>query len=135
MKESQLPEKEFLFGVLATLNPDALRELVAQCMKNRSSNKQDDNSEMIEVSGELKSAIENMYSMNSKVLFCLILTLWLATKGRANYLLKKSSVLNSDRKPPRKFQADFSEFQSYKHEAASNNFQAENEEKKEEDDM
>ena len=65
MTESQLPEKKFLFRVLATLNPEALRELIAQCIKNRSPNEQDDNSGMIEVSAELKSAVENMFSMNS----------------------------------------------------------------------
>ena len=90
---------------------------------------------MIEVSAELKSAVENMFSMNSKVLVYLILTISLATKGRANYLLKKSSILSSQRKPSKKYQADFSEFQSYKHETGVNRSHSEIEDKKEEDEM
>ena len=35
MKETQFPEKVFMYGILSTLKPDAVRELVASGMKNR----------------------------------------------------------------------------------------------------
>ena len=41
------------------------------------------------------------------------MTITLATKGRANYLLKKCSKINGVRKPAKKFNANLSAFRSY----------------------
>ena len=66
MKDSQLPEKEFMFGILSTLNPDAVRKLVAAGMKNRRADVQDDHGDLVEVCGELKDAVLDLYTMKSK---------------------------------------------------------------------
>ena len=66
LKDTQFPEKEFMFGILSTLNPDADRELVAEGMKNRRPIAQDDNRDLVEVSGELKDAVINLFSIKSK---------------------------------------------------------------------
>ena len=66
LKESQLPEKEFMYGILGTLMPYELREMIAQSMKSRSPLGQEDKNDLIEVSNELKDAIENLYEMKSK---------------------------------------------------------------------
>ena len=66
LKDTQFPEKEFMFGILSTLNPDAVRELVAEGMKNRRPIAQDDNGDLVEVSGELKDAVMNLFSIKSK---------------------------------------------------------------------
>ena len=66
LKETQLPEKEFLYGVLCTLMPEAIRELIADGVKNRSPSSQEDKSDLIEVTKDLKDAILNLYSMKSK---------------------------------------------------------------------
>ena len=57
----------------------------------------------------------------------------LATKGRANFLLKKSSVLNSNRKPPKKYQANYSKIVSFKEGVYPQNEDDPNEEEKEEE--
>ena len=46
--------------------PDAVRELVATGVKNRSPLEQDDKGNLIEVTEELKDAILSLYSMKSK---------------------------------------------------------------------
>ena len=42
------------------------------------------------------------------------LNIYIATKGRANYLLKKSSILNAPRKNSKKYIADFSQILNYR---------------------
>ena len=113
MKDSQLPEKEFMFGILSTLNPDAVRELVTAGMKNRSADVQDDHRDLVEVCGELKDAILNLYTMKNKF---------------SNYLKidekqppKEASILNSERKPPKKYATDFNKFIEYEEEQEHNN--------------
>ena len=66
MKDSQFPEKEFMFGILSTLNPDAVRELVTAGMKNRRIDVQDDHGDLVEVCGELKDTVPDLYTMKSK---------------------------------------------------------------------
>ena len=63
---TQLPEKEYLYGILWTIMSDAVRELVATGVKNRSQLEQDDKGNFIEVTEELKDAILSLYSMKSK---------------------------------------------------------------------
>ena len=46
--------------------PYELREMIAQRMKSRSPLGQEDKNDLIEVSNELKDAIENLYEMKSK---------------------------------------------------------------------
>ena len=66
LKHSQLPEKEYLYGVICTLTPDAVRELVAQSVKSRSLENQDEKDDKVEMVEELKESIMNIYSMKSK---------------------------------------------------------------------
>ena len=66
LKESQFPEKEYMYGVLSTIKPDAVRELVAEGMKSRWPVAQDDHGDLVEVSGDLKHAITNLFSIKSK---------------------------------------------------------------------
>ena len=55
-----------MFGILSTLNPDAVRELVATGMKNKRADVQDDQGDLVEVCGELKGAVLDLYTMKSK---------------------------------------------------------------------
>ena len=41
-KPSQFPEKELMYGILSTLKPDEVRQLVAQSLKDRAPKSQDD---------------------------------------------------------------------------------------------
>ena len=66
LKDNQLPEKDFMYGIIWTLLPDAVRELIAGCVKNRSPVEQDDKADLVEISEELKDSILSMFTMKSK---------------------------------------------------------------------
>ena len=75
LKPSQLPEKEFLYGVLCTLMPNSVRKLVADGIKKRAPVFKDDTDNLVEITKELKELLCNLYSMKSKRL--ILLTLYL----------------------------------------------------------
>ena len=62
LKDTQFPEKEFMYGILFTIKPDAVRELVATWMKNRSPLAQDDKGDLVEITEELKDLVANFFS-------------------------------------------------------------------------
>ena len=66
LEDNQLPEKEFMYGVLSTLHPDAVRDMVAEGMKKRAPIMEEDNGELVEVWGELKDSINCLFEMKSK---------------------------------------------------------------------
>ena len=65
-KPSQFPENEFMYGVLNTLKPNEVRELVAQSLKDRAPKSQDEKDGLVKVTKELYDSIQNLYSMKSK---------------------------------------------------------------------
>ena len=70
---------------------------------------------MIEVIRELKTEITGLYSTKSKRFCRTKIMMFLASKGRANYLLKKkSSKLGAPRKAAKKYQANLTAFVDYK---------------------
>ena len=75
LKELQLPEKEFMYGILCTLRPDSVRELIATGVKNRSPTVQEDKGDLIEITKELKDSIMDLYSLKSKYFQQFTLTL------------------------------------------------------------
>ena len=46
--------------------------------------------------------------------------MYIATKGRANYLLKKLSILNSSRENSKKYNTEFSQILNYRPKEAQN---------------
>ena len=113
-KPSQLPEKEFMYAVLSTLKPNAVRELIASCIVKRAPTSQDDKAGLIEVTSELKESITNLYSIKRMKMPYIDFNFCLATKGRANYLLKKGSILSAPRKSPKKYSADLSQIMNFR---------------------
>ena len=65
-KPSQLPEKEYMYAILSTLMPEAVRKLVAESLKKRSPASQDDKDGLVEMIPELQQQITQLYSMKSK---------------------------------------------------------------------
>ena len=66
LKPSQLPEKEFMYVILNTLEPEGVRELVANSVKSRAPVEQDAKDDLIEVSKEMGDLIRELYSVKSK---------------------------------------------------------------------
>ena len=113
-KPSQFPEKEFMYGILSTLKPDEVRQLVAQSLKDRAPKSQDEKDDFVEVTKELYNSIQDLYFMKSKRVLKAYVNFCIATKGRTNNLLKESSILSAPRKSPKKYQADLTVFANYK---------------------
>ena len=66
LKDSQLPEKEFFFGVLNTLMPDEMRMLLADATKSRAPQNSEDNGDLIELNQEFVEKVDLLFSMKSK---------------------------------------------------------------------
>ena len=113
-KPSQFPEKEFMYGILSTLKPDEVKQLVAQSLKDRAPKSQDEKDDFVEVTKELYNSIQDLYFMKSKRVLKAYMNFCIATKGRTNYLLKESSILSAPRKSRKKYQADLTVFANYK---------------------
>ena len=134
-KPSQFPEKEFMYGILSTLKPDEARQLVAQSLKDRAPKSQDEKDDLVEVTKELYNSIQDLYSMKSKRVLKAYVNFCIATKDRANYLLKKSSILSAPRKSPKKYQADLTVLANQKAEARNREEIKGNDEEENEDGM
>ena len=113
-KPSQLPEKEFIYAVLSTLKPNAVRELIASCIVKRAPTSQDGKAGLIEMTSELKESIMNLYSMKSKKMLYIDFIFCFATKGRTSYLLNKGSILSAPRKNPKKYNVDQSQIMNFR---------------------
>ena len=74
LKPSQLPEKEFLYGIFCTLMQDEVRELIANILKNRSLAAQDNKEDRADVTQEFKELLLSLYAMKSKYSSCFTLT-------------------------------------------------------------
>ena len=109
--------------------------MVAQSLKDRAPKSQDEKDGLVEVTKELYDSIQNLYSMKSKRAQKAYVTFCIATKGRANYLSKKSSILNTPRKPPKKYQADLTVFANYRAEVPNREESKGNSEDENEEDM
>ena len=59
----------------------------------------------------------------------------IVSKCRTNYLLKKSSILDSSRSQPKKFNANYSKFSNYKENEEQDEGHDPHEENKEEEDI
>ena len=55
-----------MYGIIWKLLPDAVWELIAGWVKNRSPVEQDDKADLVEISEELKDSILSMFTMKSK---------------------------------------------------------------------
>ena len=65
-KPSQMPEKEFIYVVLCTVNLEEVRVLFTSYFKQRDPTSQDGYSELVKVMKRLKEAFLVLYSIKSK---------------------------------------------------------------------
>lgn len=124
LKEGDYPEKEFLYGVLGTIREVETRNLFAEATRNRAVEEQTNHEDLVELDAEMREEIEGLLNLRT-------------TKGRANFLLKKSAVHKRQRKPNRKYIADMSPFQQAVHhqDASPDRKKANTSEEKKEEDM
>ena len=66
LTDSQLPEKEFFFGILNTLMPDEMRTLLADATKIRAPQNSEDHGDLIELNQEFAEKVDLLFSIKSK---------------------------------------------------------------------
>ena len=120
--EKQRPDREYLFSVLATTRYEQLKSMVENSRKQRAKENDLSEDEFIYVDKNILSEIEEVMAQKSKYLS---FNPNLATKGSANYLLRKCAKLKRNRKLPKKYIVQVSNFMR----------SSDREEKKEEDSM
>ena len=62
LKESKIPEKEFMYGIFSTFRPDGIQKFI----NKRSPIGQDYRSYLIKVWGESKESISYLFTIKSK---------------------------------------------------------------------
>ena len=105
--ESQLPDRDFMFSIVSTLYPNSLKELIDKAREKRSLGKNVDQDELIEIDPDILEAIMSTLSMKSK--FELLIT-FIATHGRAAFMLKKEAKLIKKKANYKKNDADLKKF-------------------------
>ena len=66
-KETELPERSFMLGIVGTLYKDELDEIVEAAYKYRSKHYKDDADELIELTSDMKELIDQIASYNSMI--------------------------------------------------------------------
>ena len=127
-EDNQLPERTFMFTILCTLKGDTMKNTIKTARTNRSANLIEDEMNLISINSILKDELFSLPILKSihlhRILFIFLIShkkfgfsfVNLATKGKANYLLKKGSILKKNRKEPRKFEINVSAFEENKDE-------------------
>ena len=70
--EKQLPEREYLFKILSTVETDAMKKLIKQARESRSIVNQENDDEIIVIKNELREEINNVLAQKSKFLILLL---------------------------------------------------------------
>ena len=103
--QKQQPDRKFMYSILATFRFNELKGMVEGARRNRAlvEEKQDDN--FIQIEKELYNEISSVILQKSKLKSS---SWFVATKGKAAFLLKKDSKSERKRKQPKNFELEFS---------------------------
>ena len=65
--EIQLPERDYMFAVVSTVFPKALRKLIEETRMNRTSKNKEMDNDLIEINKEIKEEIMKIISIKRKL--------------------------------------------------------------------
>ena len=103
------PERRFLLGILGTLYPDKLKNLVEEANTNRCARQAETDDDLIEITPELKLEIDGiLVGKGNQSKYNYISDI--VTRGRAFQLLKKGAKLDKRRSDPRRYNANLEKF-------------------------
>ena len=103
------PERTFFFAILSTLYPDKLQSLINDAISHRSAIQAEADDDLIEVTLEIKEAIDNILVGKGNDLVLLWITA-LVTRGRAFQLLKKEANLEKRKPQSRRYDVNLAVF-------------------------
>ena len=64
--ESQLPDRDYMFTVLATLRLEILQNMITNARRNRAKDNQDDDSELVHISEKMYQEINSVMTGKCK---------------------------------------------------------------------
>jgi hypothetical protein len=66
-EEDEFPERDFLYTVISTLQPDVTKKLIQEAREKRSVHKTEDEEELVELDSEIKKEIFGVMAQKSNV--------------------------------------------------------------------
>ena len=106
-EQKQLPDRKFMFSILGTLRPDELKAMVEGARKSRALKEEKPDDDFVYIENLLYKEISSVMAQKSKLK---ILNVFIATKGKAAFLLKRSSKLGAKRKQAKKYALQYKSF-------------------------
>ena len=109
-----------MFTILWTLSNDSMKQVIRKVRENRSVSMMKDEMNLVSMSLQLMEELfslptlksyfinQNLFTFLVEIRIDFIKPIYLATKGRSNFLLKKCSTLRKRRTEQRKFEVNVS---------------------------
>ena len=108
LSSSTIPDRTYLFTILSTQKGEELNKLIKKSRDMRAVQNEVDENQIIEIRKDIKDEIFALLNKRSK----LYITFYSATKGRANFLLKKGEVLTNKKNERKRHELNLSTFKS-----------------------
>jgi hypothetical protein len=64
--DQEFPERKFMYGIIGTLYPEEMANLVQQCREKRAIQSREDKDQLIEITEEIQKEIDNLLTFPSK---------------------------------------------------------------------
>ena len=116
-KPNQLPERRFMFSILATFRQNELSSMIKNARDNRAIQKPENDNRLVHIEKKFYNEIQGIMTRKCKTLQLLK---YLVTKGRASHLLRRSANLQAVRKPAKEFELAFDDLHKNKEEEKNN---------------
>ena len=109
--DKQKPDRDYMYSILASTRYEILKNVVENARKNRAKENIIMDDEYVYIEKNIFSEIESVLAQKSKYKqkdICI------ATKGNANFLLKKSAKIKRKNQPVKKYSVNFSNLKAAK---------------------
>ena len=116
-KPNQLPERNYTYSILATFRLKEVKSMIKNARDNRAIQNPNNDSRLVHIEKKLYEEIQGVMSHKRKIVIVLSN---LVVRGRASYLLRRSAKLVTERKAAKEFELAFDDFQKDEEEKKNN---------------
>ena len=106
LKDNELPDRAFLWGILGTLRREVWQKLIDEARKVRGKNSLENIDDLIEIHPDFLDKIMKAPTLSKSELIFLLVIYFILDKGRVAFLLKRSKPVRSERKDPKIYSAN-----------------------------
>ena len=114
LKEDELPERDYMWTIISTVNSEATSKLIKDARKGRMSEDAIDQDQLVEVDPALFKEIKEIVAHKGNRVFLEAYGFYvnIVHRGRVPYMLKKSAKLHRSRKPVKNYDVNYGQFSS-----------------------